>query len=161
MRLFDRLRDNQFRIELEMHRWAAHSAGRPVERIDCMLERLEEFRRYLYANCESLVNYNHARIAGEGLLNSHAYQYLTELSDDVGSRVTGSPADSSRMTSAWKGCSANLTRSPLRLSVPRATSASNCPNRKIGGAGEFDCIEIATGVKKCRDFSTPPRQVFL
>ena len=33
------------------------------------------------------------RIAGEGLLNSHAYQYLTELSDDVGSRVTGSPAD--------------------------------------------------------------------
>jgi hypothetical protein len=34
-----------------------------------------------------------ARIAGEGMLNSHAYQYLTELSDDVGSRVTGSPAD--------------------------------------------------------------------
>src|SRR5579863_10147972 len=33
------------------------------------------------------------RIAGEGLLNSHAYQYLTELSDDVGSRVTGSPAE--------------------------------------------------------------------
>src|SRR5215472_1839007 len=34
-----------------------------------------------------------ARIAGEGLLNSHAYEYLTELSDDVGSRVTGSPAE--------------------------------------------------------------------
>ena len=34
-----------------------------------------------------------ARIAGEGMLNSHAYQYLTELGDDVGSRVTGSPAD--------------------------------------------------------------------
>src|SRR5215475_8240252 len=33
------------------------------------------------------------RIAGEGMLNSHAYQYLTELSDDVGARVTGSPAD--------------------------------------------------------------------
>jgi len=33
------------------------------------------------------------RIAGEGMLNSHAYQYLTELSDDVGSRVTGSAAD--------------------------------------------------------------------
>jgi carboxypeptidase Q len=32
------------------------------------------------------------RIAGEGLLDSHAYQYLTELSDDVGPRVTGSPA---------------------------------------------------------------------
>jgi len=33
------------------------------------------------------------RIAGEGLMNSHAYQYLTELSDDVGARVTGSPAE--------------------------------------------------------------------
>ena len=33
------------------------------------------------------------RIAGEGLMNSHAYQYLTELSDDIGSRVTGTPAE--------------------------------------------------------------------
>ena len=31
------------------------------------------------------------KIAGEGMLESHAFQYLTELSDDVGSRVTGSP----------------------------------------------------------------------
>jgi carboxypeptidase Q len=31
------------------------------------------------------------RIAGEGMLDSHAFQYLTELSDDVGARVTGSP----------------------------------------------------------------------
>jgi carboxypeptidase Q len=31
------------------------------------------------------------KIAGEGMLDSHAYQYLTELSDDVGGRVTGSP----------------------------------------------------------------------
>lgn len=30
------------------------------------------------------------KIAGEGLYDSHAFQYLTELSDDVGSRVTGS-----------------------------------------------------------------------
>ncbi|MGB7280736.1 MAG: M28 family peptidase [Candidatus Acidiferrum sp.] len=30
------------------------------------------------------------KIAGEGMMNSHAYQYLTELSDDVGARVTGS-----------------------------------------------------------------------
>jgi carboxypeptidase Q len=30
------------------------------------------------------------KIAGAGLMDSHAYQYLTELSDDVGSRVTGS-----------------------------------------------------------------------
>ena len=34
-----------------------------------------------------------ARIAGEGMMNSHAYQYLTELSDDIGARVTGSPAE--------------------------------------------------------------------
>ncbi|HLZ51355.1 MAG TPA: M28 family peptidase [Candidatus Acidoferrum sp.] len=31
------------------------------------------------------------KIAGQGMLDSHAYQYLTELSDDVGARVTGSP----------------------------------------------------------------------
>jgi len=31
------------------------------------------------------------KIAGEGLLDSRAFQYLTELSDDVGARVTGSP----------------------------------------------------------------------
>jgi len=33
------------------------------------------------------------RIAGEGMMESHAFQFLTELSDDVGARVTGSPAD--------------------------------------------------------------------
>jgi hypothetical protein len=33
------------------------------------------------------------KIAGEGMLDSHAFQYLTELSDDIGSRVTGSRAD--------------------------------------------------------------------
>src|SRR6201987_801067 len=31
------------------------------------------------------------KIAGEGMMNSHAFQYLTELSDNVGARVTGSP----------------------------------------------------------------------
>src|ERR1700676_4988803 len=31
------------------------------------------------------------KIAGEGMLDSHAFQYLTELSDDVGARLTGSP----------------------------------------------------------------------
>jgi carboxypeptidase Q len=32
------------------------------------------------------------RIAGEGFFDSHAFNYLTELSDDVGGRITGSPA---------------------------------------------------------------------
>lgn len=31
-------------------------------------------------------------IAGEGMLASHAYDYLQELSDDIGGRVTGTPA---------------------------------------------------------------------
>lgn len=32
------------------------------------------------------------RIAGEGIYDSHAFAYLTELSDEVGGRLTGSPA---------------------------------------------------------------------
>src|SRR5258708_32648122 len=32
-----------------------------------------------------------AKIAGEAMMNSHAFQYLTELSDNVGARVTGTP----------------------------------------------------------------------
>jgi hypothetical protein len=32
-----------------------------------------------------------ARIAGEGFLNSQAFEYLTDLSDNIGGRVTGSP----------------------------------------------------------------------
>lgn len=35
------------------------------------------------------------KIAGEGTMNSRAFQFLTELSDEVGGRVTGSPADKS------------------------------------------------------------------
>ena len=31
-------------------------------------------------------------VAGQGMMNSHAFGYLTELSDDVGGRVTGTPA---------------------------------------------------------------------
>src|ERR1700688_3206528 len=31
------------------------------------------------------------KIAGEGLVESHAFEYLTQLSDEVGARVTGSP----------------------------------------------------------------------
>jgi carboxypeptidase Q len=31
------------------------------------------------------------KIAGEAMMNSHAFDYLTELSDEIGPRVTGSP----------------------------------------------------------------------
>jgi carboxypeptidase Q len=39
------------------------------------------------------------KIAGEGTMNAHAFQYLTELSDDIGARVTGSPAE--RKAEEW------------------------------------------------------------
>jgi carboxypeptidase Q len=39
------------------------------------------------------------RIAGEGMMGLHSFQYLTELSDDIGSRVTGSPAE--RKADEW------------------------------------------------------------
>ncbi len=32
------------------------------------------------------------KVAGQGMMHSRAYDYLTELSDDIGARVTGSPA---------------------------------------------------------------------
>ena len=32
------------------------------------------------------------KVAGQGMMHSRAFDYLTELSDDVGARVTGSPA---------------------------------------------------------------------
>src|SRR5437762_3904323 len=39
------------------------------------------------------------KIAGEGMMDSHAFQYLTELSDDMGARVTGSPSE--RKAEQW------------------------------------------------------------
>ncbi|GAC1620216.1 MAG: M28 family metallopeptidase [Candidatus Acidiferrum sp.] len=39
------------------------------------------------------------KIAGEGFMDSHAFQYLTELSDEIGSRVTGSSAE--RKAEEW------------------------------------------------------------
>ena len=39
------------------------------------------------------------KIAGEGEMNAHAFEFLTELSDEVGARVTGSPAE--RKAEEW------------------------------------------------------------
>ena len=39
------------------------------------------------------------RIAGEGMMNSHAFGFLTELSDDIGGRVTGTTAE--RKAEEW------------------------------------------------------------
>jgi hypothetical protein len=54
-------------------------AGRALEWIHCILERLIEFRRYLYANRGSVVNYNHARIAGERLSAAHVESPVNQL----------------------------------------------------------------------------------
>ena len=39
------------------------------------------------------------KIAGQGQMNSHAFEFLTELSDDIGARVTGSAAE--RKAEEW------------------------------------------------------------
>jgi len=39
------------------------------------------------------------KIAGQGEMNSRAFEFLTELSDDIGARVTGSPAE--RKAEEW------------------------------------------------------------
>jgi hypothetical protein len=68
-----------FRIDLERHRQAAHAARRSVDRIDYMLQQLDEFRSYLYRNAESLVNYNLARLAGERVSTAHVESTVNEL----------------------------------------------------------------------------------
>jgi len=39
------------------------------------------------------------KIAGEGAMNSHAFEFLADLSDNIGARVTGSPAE--RKAEEW------------------------------------------------------------
>jgi len=65
------------------------------------------------------------RIAGEGMMNSHAFQYLTELSDDIGSRVTGTPAE--RKAEEWAAAKMKATRSPTAISSTSAPTASTMP----------------------------------
>jgi carboxypeptidase Q len=45
----------------------------------------------LAADSDANLTKSLAAVAGAGTMESHAYQYLEELSDDVGGRVTGSP----------------------------------------------------------------------
>jgi carboxypeptidase Q len=78
-------------------------------------------------------------IAGQGFYNSNAFSYLTELSDDVGGRVTGSPAAQkavdwgvAKMTSIglsnihaenwsmWKGWSRGTASAELTAPLRRA-----------------------------------------
>jgi len=78
------------------------------------------------------------KIAGEGMMGSRAFEYLTELSDDIGARVTGSPQDKravewgvSKMTaiglenvhaekwSMWKGWTRGTASAQLLAPVQR------------------------------------------
>ncbi len=60
------------------------AAGQNVDRIEDMLDQLADFRRYMYANAPSLINYNIARIEGErvdGACRIHR-QFAGELADE-------------------------------------------------------------------------------
>jgi carboxypeptidase Q len=104
-----------------------------------------------------------ARIAGEGLLNSHAYQYLTELSDDVGSRVTGSPAErkaeewgAAKMKSIglenvhlekytiWKGWTRGTAEAQLVSPTPRRlhVDAMGWTGSTVPGGSEGDVVGV-------------------
>jgi hypothetical protein len=44
-----------------------------------MLDQLADFRRYLYANAPSLINYNLARLAGERVSTAHIESTVNSL----------------------------------------------------------------------------------
>ncbi len=59
------------------------------------------------------------KIAGEGTMDSRAFDYLTELSDEVGARVTGSPSGQKAIDSSFgHSCSCRPT-----WRCPRAPAA--------------------------------------
>jgi hypothetical protein len=72
----------EFRLELGAHVHAAIAVGRDVSRIDEMDKLLDEFRKYLYGNATSLLNYNHAHTDGER-------ERLQLTNADMGSDVFG------------------------------------------------------------------------
>jgi carboxypeptidase Q len=103
------------------------------------------------------------RIAGEGFLNSHAYQYLTELSDDIGARVTGSPAErkaeewsAAKMKAIglenvhlekykiWKGWTRGTAEAQLLLPTPHKlqVDAMGWTGSTVVGGAEGDVVPV-------------------
>jgi carboxypeptidase Q len=103
------------------------------------------------------------RIAGEGFLNSHAYQYLTELSDDIGARVTGSPAErkaeewsAAKMKAIglenvhlekykiWKGWTRGTAEAQLLLPTPHKlhVDAMGWTGSTVMGGAEGDVVPV-------------------
>lgn len=70
----------EFRRDLEAHAHAVLDAGHTdVVRIQDMLDQLADFRRFLYANAPSLINYNLARLAGERISTAHIESTVNSL----------------------------------------------------------------------------------
>jgi hypothetical protein len=67
------------RLELMARARAVPAAGQGVARIQDMLDQLADFRRYMYANAPSLINYNIARIDGERVSTAHIESTVNSL----------------------------------------------------------------------------------
>ena len=103
------------------------------------------------------------RIAGEGMMNSHAFDYLTELSDSIGARVTGSPSERKaeqwglqKMTSIglenvhlekytiWKGWTRGTAEAELLVPVRRRlhVDAMGWTGSTPAGGAEADVVPV-------------------
>jgi carboxypeptidase Q len=121
-----------------------------------------------------------ARIAGQGLMDSHAFEYLSELSDEVGARITGSPQSKKAIDwglakmsaiglqniheekwTMWKGwtrgsASAEMTAPQHRtLSVDAmgwtGSTSANGVEAEVAPANLFDLDEEIKSAAKFRD----------
>jgi carboxypeptidase Q len=102
-----------------------------------------------------------ARIAGEGLVESHAFEYLTELSDEVGARLTGSPQSQKAVDwslakmraiglenvhaekfQMWRGWTRGSAEAALTEPVPRKlnTDAMGWTGSTPAGGAEADVV---------------------
>lgn len=70
---------SQFASHLLVHRNEALSAGISVERIDDVLDRLDELRRYVLLNQRSLVDYGRVWRAGERVSTAHIESTVNQL----------------------------------------------------------------------------------
>lgn len=120
-----------------------------------------------------------ARIAGEGMMDSHAFRYLTELSDDVGARVTGSSGDQqaidwglAKMKSiglnsvhaekypVWKGWTRGTASADLVAPIQRkldidamgwtGSTAPNGAEAEVAAANLFDLDEEIHNINRFR-----------
>jgi carboxypeptidase Q len=103
------------------------------------------------------------KIAGEGEMDSHAFEFLTELSDEIGARVTGSPAErkaeewgAAKMKSIglenvhtekytiWKGWTRGTAEAELLTPVHRKlhVDAMGWTGSTVAGGAESDVVTV-------------------